>query len=332
MRNNRAYLALISALLSLSPVLAGEYHGGAQSVCSDCHITHASKDGQEYIVVQTLLKHPQGEVGLCMSCHDGTDTNAPDIVSSGTSVSPGSAVTTSYASKYGSSAGFFQSDYGSAANPSGHDLNSSGTVTAPLSGTFAGGLKCSSCHDPHGTPNYRNLKIDPNPNHPGSAQILLGTHVKQTVPVNATTPNPAQAYDTGNVGWFTANNISQWCTDCHDQLATNINGSSPAHFMGHPSNVAINMAGGHTDVPNWTAGTIGTSTGFGTDIGDAAAGIPRLRFGSSTGSPNESAANDTVTCLSCHKAHGSKHKSGLNWPYRTNTPDQLAGCQQCHYK
>jgi len=57
-----------------------------------------------------------------MSCHDGTDPEAPDIVAAGTAANPSSTVVTGYASVYGSSAGFFQSDYLSAANSHGHDL------------------------------------------------------------------------------------------------------------------------------------------------------------------------------------------------------------------
>lgn len=318
--------------LAWRPALAGEYHvGGMGLLCSDCHTMHSSRTAQVWQPTPYLLKH-SGEVPLCMSCHDGSEPRAPDIVSNGTSAAPDSAVSTPYASKYGSSAGFFQGDYLSAPSRYGHDLV--GPVTAPLSTTFTRntGLACSDCHNPHGTPNYRNLVSDPNPAHPGSFSIVLGTNVTEAIPVDTASPNPAAAYDTGNVGLFASNNFRGWCTDCHDQLAQDLQGASPAHFARHPSDVGIGGSYSHSALGNWLSGTVSEATGFGTEVGDSAAGIPRVRYGSANGSSTVAAAGDTVTCLSCHKAHGSAYRCGLVWPYQTDTPDSLSACQQCHFK
>jgi len=314
---------------------AGEYHNAGQLVCSDCHIQHASKEGQSWTPTEFLLKSSGGEVALCLSCHDGTDSRAPDIVASGTSANPTSHVATPYASKYGSSAGFFQSDWQTAPNPFGHGLSGEGGGQAPLSSTFStvGGLRCSNCHDPHGTPNYRNLLSDPNPAFAGAVDVLLGTDVREIVPVNPDVPNAAQAYDAGNIAFYTTNRINTWCTDCHDQLASATVGSLPAHFMRHP--VGVDLSGAnyrHVNTSNWISGAIGASTGFGTDLEDAVAGVPRLRYGSPSGSNSTASTGDTVLCLTCHKAHGSKYRSGLVWPFRLDASDSRSGCQQCHYQ
>ena len=323
------------ALISLWPAaaLAGEYHGGGQSQCSDCHIMHASKNNVPWIVSQPLLKNPGGETPLCLSCHDGSSVDAPDIVASGTSSSPTSMVATAYTSKFGSSAGFFQSDCTTVESHLGHSLYAGASVTAPLSTSYikTGALVCSDCHDPHGSPNYRNLLSDPNPNHSGTVSIVPGVGVSETVSVNLNSPNPATSFDTANIGFYTNNNIKAWCTDCHDALAQEVPGNPSSHYMRHPSDVAFS-SGSHTDVSNWAAGGAGPDTGFGTDVGDGAAGIPRLRFGSSTGSPVTTSPSDTVFCLSCHKAHGSKYKSGMVWPLSVTGADSTSGCQQCHSK
>ncbi|MDO8588564.1 MAG: cytochrome c3 family protein [Armatimonadota bacterium] len=328
-----ALWTLVVACLPASSGLAGEYHGGGQSTCSDCHVMHATKDNVPWIVTEPLLKSAAGETPLCLSCHDGSDSSAPDIVASGTESNPTSVVVTSYTSKFGSSAGYFQSDTTTTHSELGHSLYSVGSATAPLSNTYVktGPLVCSDCHDPHGSPNYRNLLSDPNPSHPGSVSILTGVNVSETTPVNSTTPNAAAAYDTANIGFYTNNNFRAWCTDCHDSILQELPGGSPAHYMRHPSDAAFS-ANSHVNVSNWTIGAVGQDTGFGLDVGDGAAGIPRVRFGSATGSAAVAAAGDTVFCLSCHKAHGSKYKAGTVWPLSAVGPDSLSGCQQCHAK
>ncbi|MHB1459406.1 MAG: cytochrome c3 family protein [Armatimonadota bacterium] len=329
---------IISAVVTLMLAVfgyAGEYHLGNQGECSDCHVMHASKRSENWTPTEVLLKNSAGQVALCMSCHDGTDPQAPDIVAPGTSLAPSNIISTAYTSKYGSSAGFFQSDYLSAASPLGHSLQPNAVVTAPLSNTYTklGGLVCSDCHDIHGAANYRNLLKNPNPNHLGTPiDLLIGTQIKEIIPVNGTIPNPAAAYDTGNVGFFTQNNISAWCTQCHDALSENAVGSNPAHFKGHPSNAEIGSFGAHTDSSNWLSGLLTGSTGFGADIGDSTAGILRVRFGSINASNTIAGSGDTMSCLSCHKAHGSKYKYSLVWPYNEGGSDMLSGCQQCHYK
>jgi hypothetical protein len=128
------------------------------------------------------------------------------------------------------------------------------------------------------------------------------------------------------------NNIGAWCADCHDSLAQNVTASSPAHFKGHPSDVEIGGAYSHADLTNWSAGGQSPTTGFGADVGDSLAGIPRVRYGSPTGSSTTAGSGDTMFCLSCHKAHGGKYKFGLVWPHHQAGADMISGCQQCHYK
>ncbi|HEY3414364.1 MAG TPA: cytochrome c3 family protein [Armatimonadota bacterium] len=337
-RNNSLSLitlaVLAACLLATGAVRAGEYHGPLQNTCSDCHTAHASVRGQTWTPTPHLLKNSNGEVSLCMSCHDGTDPQAPDIVASGTASNPTDTVTTLYTSKFGSSAGFFQSDYLTASSPYGHDLAPAFSVSAPLSSgyTKSGGLTCADCHDVHGNDNYRNLLPDPNPAHPGSYSIVIGTQVKETTPVNAQNPNPAVAYDTANVSLYVNNNINAWCTDCHDLLAANSAGSAPAHFRGHPTDVQIGGIGKHTDSANWISPGSGPNTGFGSDVNDSIPGIPRVRYGSPTGSNTIAGSTDTVSCLSCHKAHGSKYKQATVWPLQQAGADMISGCQQCHFK
>jgi hypothetical protein len=78
----------------------------------------------------------------------------------------------------------------------------------------------------------------------------------------------------------------------------------------------------------------GQGIGFGSLISENRPGIPRVRFaqpGASYAACSTVAASNQVFCLSCHKAHGSKYKFGLLWPYYTHAAlDESSGCAQCH--
>ena len=65
----------VAAIHPLTPARldAGEYHTSQQNICSDCHVSHASKSGQTWIPTEKLLKSSEGQVPLCTSCHDGRE-------------------------------------------------------------------------------------------------------------------------------------------------------------------------------------------------------------------------------------------------------------------
>jgi hypothetical protein len=325
-----AMVALLALALA-SGALAGDYHIGAGLHCSDCHIMHASKDGTLYnggAGFAGLLKG--GTVNqLCMACHDGTDPVAPDVVATGTAAAPNDTLGIAYASKYKNCGGFFQSDYSTLASNFGHNLGG-GAVTA-VQGTWASsatGMKCTDCHGPHGTANYRNLVLKP-----GTAVAdvtvrggVSGTqevYLKENIVVPATTPDTATHYDTDAVSFNDPNNLVSWCLGCHTNITTGEK---------HPQDAAIGA--GDSDGAHWLSGT---GAGFGTDIGDAGRGIPRVRF-AQTGTSYDtarvpSASTNKVFCLSCHKGHGSKYDSTIVWPHFTrDAADRPAACNQCHNK
>lgn len=312
--------------LAASDLYAGLYHSGASMVCSDCHTIHASEqheyDGttnvRSWIPSPYLLKASGSNV-LCESCHNGSDSNAPDDFS---------PVLTSYSPDEFSGGGFFDEAVG-VDNPKGHNL-SVAAATVPLSSLTDVTLTCASCHNPHGTGNYRNLKSSPSGR--TSVDIIINDPSQSTddvfVSVKPDGTNPGAAYRRSNTGYKAK--MAAWCRECHD-TATNGSGTSPAHFLRHPSDVAVNANLYHTDPTNWTAGT---GEGFGTTTGDSTAGVPRTRFQVATAtnySLSTTAANDNqVFCPSCHLAHGSNYKAGLLWPFKEGGADMMSPCQQCH--
>ena len=94
--------------------------------------------------------------------------------------------------------------------------------------------------------------------------------------------------------------------------------------------VTIGGGGGSTDAQHWTAGL-----GCGFDVSGQP--VRRVPFAVSTASTYEAhptvSADNEVFCLSCHKAHGSVHAFGMQWPYggeRQRAFWGSSGCNQCH--
>ncbi len=335
-------ICMAAALLLWAPsaLRAGDFHGSSTELCSDCHSMHASQAGQPAVLqgegpYMNLLKASSTNA-LCLSCHDG-NSEIPDVMGS---QSQGYA-----AGDECSGAGFFAAD--GTTNPHGHSLGV--PVSVPLAATPATmTLSCASCHDPHGTPNYRNLKSRPGAG-PG-ATVVSGTNVFQKIaPDGGSTAggsvgNARAAYTESNIGYKSG--FSAWCAQCHTALAANTAASAPAHFQGHPSDEAINTPGYHTDPSHWIAGT---GLGFGDGITQAsggAEGIPRVRYQVPTATsyftarPVAMNGTEQVSCVSCHRAHGSSYDAGLVWPFRGDgtggSPnpvlDMGSACAQCHNK
>jgi len=189
---------------------AGNWHRGESLVCSDCHTMHGSQShawsgaspvsvtpvpGGDWLTAtgpgSKLLKAAPDQ--LCIACHDGSTSTAPDVVAPvGYVADP--------------AGGAFEST--SAPSALGHDLGGTSPVVPPL-GKAAVLLTCRSCHDPHGNGNFRNLR--PNPS---GSQLGAGATVVVDEAVVANGSNPAQVYVASNLAYRSG--TSAWCMDCHD--------------------------------------------------------------------------------------------------------------------
>jgi predicted CXXCH cytochrome family protein len=297
---------------------AGNWHSAGSLRCADCHLQHSSSQPGSGPFSYLLVKNSVNEV--CLSCHDGQDPAAPDVQAPVTMYNSTSSLE--------SAAGFF--GLLGIQNANGHSLGM--IVPTPLqSTTMSVELNCASCHAVHGNGNYRNLLEDPT-----GTGVTLRVETGLDVFVNQIPSDPpsvastAATYERNNSAYVSG--MTQWCASCHDMLSLNNLGASPAHFNGHPSDVSLNQYGSaaHTDPLHWTSGL---GEGF-PDAGNA--GIPRVPFlapqatsFSAAKTPTES---DHVSCLSCHKAHGSSNQKGMLWPYFEGGPTYVSGCQQCHNK
>lgn len=317
---------ILLCLVAVAPASSAYYHDLQKNrqPCGDCHTLHYSEGGGQPAKVepggpfaQLLVRATTNK--LCLFCHDGSDPKAPDVIEP-VAMYAGSGDEHSGAGSFANSGGV--------ANPNGHDLGVNATEI-PFSSLVNISLTCASCHDPHGTPNYRNVLTAPAGG--SGIGVVMGTDLFHEVPPGdppSTTASVA-AYKESNLGY--KGKTSAWCTECHDRLksAVNVPGNRAHHF----TDVPLDGAGYPTDPAHWVAGT---GAGFGTVTGDIVEGVPRLRFqvpGALDFPASKAVAgNNQVMCGTCHLAHGGKYREGLAWPYgESGSPaDANSGCQQCH--
>jgi predicted CXXCH cytochrome family protein len=259
---------------------AGDWHTGNALPCSDCHTQHNSENGAPMRTdnnpnAAPLLLRRGTPLELCLSCHDGSNPFAPDVVS------PVGYITDPAAGAFPNSGGV--------PTTMAHHLNNP-TAEVPPGGTIAMVLNCTTCHDPHGNANYRNLRPDPTQ----TAQPPVTVSVSQTTIANGT--NPASVYVPSNIIYKSG--VSAWCIKCHGA-------PQPGD---HPDDRTI-FGAVSADYAVWVGVT-----------------LPRVPVHSPADNAIPS-QDDAVICLSCHKAHGSSNWKTLIY---ADGMTMDSTCQECH--
>ena len=182
---NKNLLALVFAA-ALVLAFAGSVsanggpHGGytaTTDACAGCHRAHTAVGPN--LLVQTST------YALCMSCHGSTGTGADTNVEDGFFLSTRSASTMGTANTTDNApllAGGF-AFYKTVVVTSSHDATGASGRAAWGNGVTNRGVavnitdvqfNCASCHDPHGSPNYRIIKAAVNGNAVAVAQVDEG--------------------------------------------------------------------------------------------------------------------------------------------------------------
>lgn len=272
--------------------------------CERCHSVHTAK-------TQTLLQKNTIQ-DLCVSCHSkgiGADTAVMD----GALLRPVSAGSSVYDNLGTLLGGGFDSIGTTASSTSRHIM---GTATNPPGGT--GGativLDCMSCHTPHDSPNYRMLRRRPNGiatditvawNGPwktttvdADGKTVVTTdnaYVEQSFGAGLSFDAVARTYS-GASKEVTRNyksGVAAWCSSCHSAYMSRQD--LVAYDAGDAEGAAIRYRHA-VDVPI----TGVTNEYISTIAYDFQTDLP-LEDKTGLGRSND----DTMTCLTCHKAHGS---------------------------
>jgi predicted CXXCH cytochrome family protein len=301
-----AYLALFMALtlvwglLLSSPALAFSPHGGFSSEtdkCSMCHRMHSNQADKLLPLASTN--------DFCYSCHakgQGADSAVREgVYYDGQNNGHGWGVTNGNLL----GGGF---EYTSQVNRTtgNHHLGATDSAYGGNPGSPAYTLSCIDCHTPHQGPNYRLLRQSPG-----------GTATQISVPWNGPWTDDSQTVRGGDYKAFTehdftatdgvteytrnyAANIAAWCTACHTRYyATNTNGTANIYKAGDVYNAGdtYGTIARHRHTVNTTITGNTSITGYDYNLKS------NLPLEDVTG--NGRTADDRLTCLSCHKAHGS---------------------------
>jgi len=249
----------------------GGPHGGytdTTDACAGCHRAHTATGARLLVAADTY--------SLCMTCHGsagtGADTNVEDgyFLSTRSASTEGETNSTDNAPLLGGGFAF----YGGANTTSTHDATGATAaawgnavnrgVTANLTD---GNLTCASCHDPHGSANYRIIKETINGTAVAVAQVDEGPANKNYT---------AEQWGTG---------MSSVCAACHTSYHVTTAGSG--------SDAVEAANGGYTH-------RIDMPFTYGANANPEAVG-----FGGFTLPLAESGTNDTVVCETCHLPHGT---------------------------
>lgn len=313
----------------------GGPHGGYTTntdSCAGCHRAHTA------VAPQLLVG---SNTGLCLTCHGsgttGANTNVWDGVYTAGRGGTGGQGTDGYGLLGGGFSNVTRVDPGLTGTPittsvtSRHSVQGMGDYSSaaimwgagPISGTTNSGtafdLYCTSCHDPHGSPNYRLL----NPTINGTAVT-----VSQTDETTKSYTSPTYYKASGT--W----EISTVCAACHTRYMATASGNGTT-----TSGDAVFAYRHRIDVQSGTV-LNGTTYSF---QGTA------LPFSSTGGAPTTTPTDNRVmTCLACHYAHGTGSTMGarsgsLAWPGGATTPSGNARssllrlnnrgiCENCHNK
>lgn len=348
-----ARIVIITALLA---VVTGVSHAKVTGPCSDCHTMHNSQDNS--------LVNSSGTNGSllredCVGCHTGTNlggTNVTPFVDHTGTVNYGASgiegdtlaggtfkfvKTTDY--KGHNVSGIANPDV-TLSSPPGFDHGraaADGTIPGNGSGWTTQQITCAGtygCHGSHDTTNpYQAISGAHHQNSQGSAittpgdtaaggyRMLVGIagYEDPDWEFQPDKDNHNQYKGIDSAGQSTeTSTISYFCGECHGQFhnpSANLSTGGGSPWLRHPTDY---------DMGNTDSGSEYHSYG-----GAGNTYLPATPLASDTITSVKSAISflddsAIVTCLSCHRAHGSNFYKAMRWGYAESSSGGL--CSNCH--
>ncbi len=320
------------------------FHDGGVAHCNGCHTIHNSQNG-----VLVDPDSPNGNPWLlkdstpsdvCIACHDhidqplGADPLAPPPLKGA-----GNFVYLLEDNLNDGHNGALDPISGDAAGHNlvapGHGLAADATHSVAPGGTFpAGVMGCTSCHDPHGTQDFRFLY--------GAGRVVQAGVATFTNPapdaegLSLFFGSESQSSHTAYKG-----GMSAWCGNCHGDFHNNNT------KLIHPTGSTI--GGTIATTYNLYNGTVDQTGGSAATA--YLAEVPFEDPANTTSSTAGPTASSQVSCITCHRAHASSAPDAGRWDFSVtlmeedgvesgsyaipdpyNNPNQRSLCNKCHNK
>ncbi len=244
-----------------------------------------------------------------------------------------------------------------------------GTATGDINGggaTWSTQLTCAGTNGCHGSHTNADDFADVRGAHHGDDSTIDGSTVARSYrflrgilghedddwerTVSATDHNAYFGVDRTSTatGSMNQQTISYLCAECHGLFHSNdgsTTGSGIIHggttidnanpWLRHPTDFALSSAGGEYLYYAAADGTAAVSPGT-TAAYNFIAPLATATPTAAVANPFSDTDNDIVTCLSCHRAHGSSYPDALRWDYAAmeagsaSTDFDNKGCFACH--
>ncbi len=342
------FMVLCSSVLII-PVSAFARVAGQ---CADCHTMHNSQNGAAVVSTGPYSALTKGD---CVGCHTGTNTVGENIPKVDSTTEP------TYRSPDGSTGdtlaggNFYWVDSSGGANDTkGHNVvgiageDSNIGYTPPGSTTtWSSQLTCAGTNGCHGdrtkTDNFAAVSgahhaddstIDGN-SVGTSFRFLNGILGKEDpdweMTVSYNDHNQYYGVDRSADTTDPAGTISHLCAECHSDFhhgstAGNVQGDTGwgSPWVRHPTDFDMNNVVSKPDY----AGYGGSSHTYQVEAPVASNDVSSVKS-----TVLQSAGDAIVTCISCHRAHGSPYADLLRWDYSTMIASgggSDTGCFRCH--
>jgi len=336
---------IILLILTMAlPFVAFAFHDGGIAHCNGCHTMHNSENG--------ALVDPDAPNGNAWLLKDGTASDVCLNCHATRSGAVFSADPLAPASEKGAGNFTFllednlNDGHNGATNPivgdaAGHNLDAPGhglaadaTLSSAPGGTYPSSvMSCTSCHDPHGTSDFRMLY--------GAGRIVAQGGYVFTNPApdaEGISLNGTEAQDSHTAY---KGGMSAWCGNCHGDFHDNNT------KLIHPSGSTL----GGTIASNYNLYNGTEDLTGGAQATAYLASVPFEDANNLTTSTAGPTASSQVMCLSCHRAHATSAPNAGRWDFNvtlldedgiesgayamTNpygSPNQRSLCNKCHVK
>lgn len=332
--NKKSLLVLVSVLALLLMGGIGTGYAAVGGVCSNCHTMHYSEDGVD---LTTGGPHAVLLKNNCLGCHT---TGAADPLNDTDNTPYVASSTSAFSDDVCLAGGFFPATMGTGNNNDNHHgignlSDPAGKATGSFYTQGIDGLGCGGINGCHGnetdvsdmdaisgghhntSATYRMLYVGGVAVDGSSAEDYEELIIKTpaTAVVSSGTGQNVNIYCAGTP---TGATISDLCAKCHGDFhgsgASSNTQNATLEWIRHPTENVIPTG--------WAIG-VTTYTPVGADYKNHPPGYDGATL---------DITEKRVTCLSCHRAHGTANDDLLRWAYSTQVAGggTTYGCLGCH--